>query len=132
MSGLKAWPILRLVLLVPLTLLIALFHGFVGANKALAPREVLVEHTAWTIHLPDAVGRAVGWLELGLTASLLIALLRPASARLGMWACLALVALEGISSFVHYRHGELAMVPQNATSVLLTTLAALLFARRRA
>lgn len=132
MAGNRIWRIMRLAALVALTLLIALFHGFVGANKALAPREVLAEHTAWTIHLPDVVGRAIGWIEIAMAAALLVALIRPGLARLGMWICIAFVMLEGISSFVHYRHGELSMLPQNAMSSLLTALAAWLFARRRA
>ncbi|MFM2372717.1 MAG: hypothetical protein RIS85_2439 [Pseudomonadota bacterium] len=126
----------QLVLLVPLSLLLAVFHGFVGWHKAFASLDELAQHTAWTVYLPELLGRAIGWLEMGLALALIVALIghfsRPALARVGMWAAIVFVMLEVISSWVHYRHGEVFMLKQNAASVGMTALLAWLYHARSA
>lgn len=126
----------QLLLMVPLSLLLAVFHGFVGWHKAFAPLDELARHTAWTVHLPELLGRAIGWLEMGLALALILALIghfsRPALACIGMWAAIIFVMLEVISSWVHYRHGEVFMLKQNAASVGMTALLAWLYHARSA
>lgn len=121
---------LLLLLLAALTLLLSAFHGFVGWHKAFAPYEELVKHSAWTLHLPIWLGKAVGWTELGLTAALLAALVRPSFARIGVWACVAFVALEVVSSVTHYVTRDGGSLMQNSLSIALTLLLAWLYARR--
>lgn len=136
MAGLKPWTIVQEVLIALLSLLLALFHGFVGWHKAFAPLAELARHTAWTVHLPEALGRTIGWLELTLSATLIAALVGhfkwPSAARAGMSAAIAFVVLELISSWVHYRHGEVFMLKQNATSVGMTAALAWLYHARSA
>lgn len=126
----RALAVLELLLLAALTLLLGAFHGFVGWHKAFSPYEELVKHSAWTIHLPIWLGKLVGWTELALTAALLVALLRPALARLGLWACAAFVALELVSSVTHYATQDGGSLGQNAVSVALTAVLAWLYLRR--
>lgn len=120
----------RLLLLAALTLPVCAFHGFVGWHKAFAPREELVRHSAWTVHLPDWLGRTVGWVELGLCVVLLAALLRPSLARAGVQACLAFVLLELIAALVHFTSQDGGSLTQNAVSVAVTLLLAGLYAWR--
>lgn len=108
-----------------LALLLAAFFGFVGWNKALAPLADLARHGAWTVHLPEWLGRLVGWSELALAAALLAVPVRPSIARI---AALALVANQIAAGLVHLARGETAALPQNA--VLIVMLLALWGAAR--
>lgn len=122
--------VLRLVLLAALTLMIGAFHGFVGWHKAFSPLEELVRNSAWTVHLPDWLGKMVGWLEMALVAVLLVALLRPALARAGVAAGIGLIALEAVAAFTHYVTRDGGSLAQNAVSIGLTGLMAWLYATR--
>lgn len=105
--------------LVVLALLIGGFSLFVGWNKAFAPHEVLVEHLAWTIHLPATVGRIVGWLEM-LAATVLIASLAvPRFARAGMWAAVWITANHVAAAVVHVSHGETSTYAQSVVVIAL-------------
>jgi hypothetical protein len=84
----KVIGIARELLLAALTLLLGAFHGFVGWHKAFSSHEELVRHSAWTMHLPAWLGKLVGWTEMILTAALLLALVRPKLARIGVWVCI--------------------------------------------
>lgn len=108
-----------------LALLLAAFFGFVGWNKAFAPLAELARHGAWTVHLPEWLGRLVGWSELALAAALLAVPVRPAIGRI---AALALVANQIAAGLVHLARGETAALPQNA--VLIVMLLALWGAAR--
>lgn len=96
------------ILAVPL----AAFFAFVGWNKAFAPLADLARHGAWTVHLPQWLGRAVGGSELACAALLLV-----------------LVANQACAAAVHLAHGEAAALPQNA--VLMALLIALAWLGRR-
>lgn len=130
MPAIRMPALLRLVLIAALTLFLGAFHAFVGWHKAFAPREELLEHTAWTVHLPEWLGKLVGWVELGLVAALLVALLRPRYSRIGQLACYAIIALELISTATHQITQDGASLSQNLVSILLTALLAWLFAER--
>lgn len=121
---------LRLALLGGLTLLLGAFHGFVGWHKLFSSREELMLHKAWTVHIPDVVGRAVGMAEIVLTAALLVALVRPSLARLGLWSCGAFIALEIVSTITHQVSRDGAPLAQNLLSIALTGALAWLFATR--
>ena len=108
-----------------LALLLAAFFGFVGWNKAFAPLAELARHGAWTVHLPEWLGRLVGWSELALAAALLAVPVRPSIARI---AALALAANQIAAGLVHLARWETAALPQNA--VLIVMLLALWGAAR--
>lgn len=132
MSNVRMPALVRLGLIVLLTLPLAAFHGFVGWHKAFSSHAELVRHTAWTAHLPEMLGKAIGWLEMGLTAALLAALFRPRLARLGVFACAAFVVLEATSLSIHQIMGDGAPALQNLVSILVTALLGWLYARRAA
>lgn len=105
------------VLSVPL----ALFFAFVGWNKAFAPLADLARYGAWTVHLPEALGRVVGWSELACALALLGSVL-PRGLRIAHLAALVLIANQCAASVVHAAQGEGAALPQNG--VLIAMLAA--------
>ena len=120
----------RLLVLVALTLLLGAFHGFVGWHKAFSTHEELVLHAAWTMHLPIGLGKAVGWIEMIVTAALLAALVRPPLARMGMWACIVFILMELAATVTHYLTQDGGSLLQNAVSITLTALLAWLYATR--
>lgn len=130
MAGHGKFALARLGLIVVFTLPLALFHGFVGWHKAFSSHAELVQHKAWTAHLPLALSRAVGWLELALTAALIIALLRPQLARMGAVACGALVLLEAISLLTHQIMQDGAPALQNVVTIVVTAFLGWLYAGR--
>lgn len=136
MSESGKFALVRLGLIVVLTLPLALFHGFVGWHKAFSSHAELVMHKAWTAHLPEALGRAVGWLEMALTLvltlALIAALLRPRLARMGAMACGALVLLEAISLLTHQIANDGAPALQNVVTIVVTAFLGWLYARRAA
>jgi len=122
--------IARELLLAALTLLLSAFHGFVGWHKAFSSHEELVRHSAWTMHLPVWLGKLVGWTEMILTAALLVALVRPKLARIGVWVCILFVLMELISAATHYVTQDGGSLAQNAMAVTLTGLLAWLYSLR--
>lgn len=111
-----AGAVLRKGAVMLLALLLAAFFGFVGWNKAFAPLAELAHHGAWTVHLPEGLGRLVGWSELALAAALLAVPVRPPIARI---AALALVLNQIAAALVHGALGETAALPQNAVLVVM-------------
>lgn len=132
MTNFRMPALVRLGLIVILTVPLVAFHGFVGWHKAFSSHAELVRHTAWTAHLPELLGKAIGWLEMGLTVALLVALLRPRFARLGVMACAAFVVLEAISLLTHQIMADGAPALQNVVTILVTTLLGWLYAQRAA
>lgn len=113
-----------------LTLLLAAFFGFVGYMKAFAPLDMLERHNAWTVHIAEPAGRAVGWSEMACALVLAAALIRPKWSRTGMLAAAILVLNQLDAAAVHFRQGETATLPQNAVIVAASLLVLLLHARR--
>lgn len=95
------------------SLLFAAFFGFVGWNKAFAPLADLANYHAWTVYLPEWLGRLVGWSEMALALALL-AMFAPGRRRIARIAALVLVANQCAAAGVHLAHGEAAALPQNA------------------
>jgi DoxX-like family len=110
-------------LIAVLCIALAAFFGFVGWNKAFAPLEDLARYHAWTVYLPEWLGRLVGWSEMVLALGLLLILV-PARRSLARIAALALIANQLCAAAVHALHGETAALPQNALLIALLTLAA--------
>ncbi|BBD98671.1 hypothetical protein SAMIE_1021720 [Sphingobium amiense] len=99
-----------------MSLLLAAFFLFVGYMKASAPLPELALHGAWTVHLPEAAGRAVGVSEMALALALLAGLARPGA---GAVAALILVLNQIAAAAVHAGSGESAALPQNAVLIAL-------------
>jgi hypothetical protein len=110
-------------LIAVLCIALAAFFGFVGWNKAFAPLDDLARYHAWTVYLPEWLGRLVGWSEMLLAAGLLLILV-PARRSLARIAALALIANQLCAAAVHALHGETAALPQNAVLIALLALAA--------
>lgn len=105
--------------LLPLALAIAGFSLFVGYNKALAPLAVLTQHSAWTIHLPVLLGRALGWLELLAATTLILSLAIPRLARAGLWAAIWITLNHSVAAVVHVQAKEWHALPQSAVVIPL-------------
>lgn len=108
-------------LIAALCLVLALFFGFVGWNKAFAALSELARYGAWTVHLPEWLGRLVGWSEMILAACLLMIFLRQKRPLVRL-AALLLIANQVCAALVHVAHGETGALPQNA--VFIVALAA--------
>ncbi|MFM5948597.1 MAG: DoxX family protein [Novosphingobium sp.] len=102
---------------------LAAFFGFVGWNKAFAPLEDLARYHAWTVYLPEWLGRMVGWSEMLLALTLLLVFL-PARHGIARIAALALIANQLGAATVHAFQGEAAALPQNAVLIALLALVA--------
>ena len=107
---------LRRIIAIILALALAAFFVFVGWNKAFAPLADLARYHAWTIYLPEALGRAIGWSEMMLAAGLLGALMRQGW-RVARVSALLLVLNQLAAAAVHALHGEAGAVPQNGVLV---------------
>jgi len=113
-----------------LTILICGFSLFVGYNKALAPYAVLVEHSAWTIHLPVMLGKTLGWVEM-LAASIgILALPFPRYARAGTLAVAWIGLNHAVAAVFHIANKEWHTLPQSAVMITLCLIAVALYARR--
>ncbi|MDE2434953.1 MAG: DoxX family protein [Sphingomonadales bacterium] len=104
-------------------MLLALFFAFVGWNKAFASLSVLAQHHAWTVFLPEWLGRLVGWSEM-ILAAFLLSVLVPRRSRMTAIAAMALVANQLAAAAVHLTYGETGALPQNAVLIALLGLIA--------
>jgi len=109
--------VMRLIVLL-VSLLLAAFFGFVGYNKAFASLSDLARYGSWTIWIPAALGRIVGWSEMACAVALASGIVRRfipvARASAGV-----LIANQFCAAAVHASHGELKALPQNAVLILL-------------
>lgn len=102
---------------------LAAFFGFVGWNKAFVPLEDLARYHAWTVYLPEWLGRLVGWSEMALALGLLCFIV-PKLRRHARAAALLLIVNQLVAATVHLTHGEAAALPQNAVLIALLALTA--------
>jgi hypothetical protein len=113
------------VLCIPLTA----FFGFVGWNKAFASLEDLARYHAWTVYLPEWLGRAVGWSEIALALGLFCVFV-PKLRHHARAAAALLIVNQLVAALVHLTHGESSALLQNA--VLIALLAPISWAVRPA
>lgn len=106
------------------------FSLFVGYNKALAPLEVLRDHSAWTIHLPVLLGRLIGWAELAAAAVLILGLFAARLARWGSWAAVWITLNHAAAAIVHVVHREWHTLTQSAVVIALCLVMVWLYRRR--
>lgn len=131
MAGGKAGLIERGALIL-LALPIAAFTLFVGYNKALAPMQVLVEHLAWTTHLPEPLGRAIGWVEVATSLVLLLSIVLPRLKRAGLLAAAVIAFNHSVAVLVHIGAAEWSTLGQSAVLVPLCLVLVCLCRRRAA
>ena len=96
---------------------LAAFFGFVGYHKACSSMAELALHGAYTAHLPEWIGRAAGWAEIA-AALALIAGIMPKWRGGVTTAAVFIVLSQIVSSIIHYQHGEMGPLPQNAVLAL--------------
>jgi uncharacterized membrane protein len=106
------------------------FSLFVGYNKALAPLDVLREHSAWTIHLPMLLGRAIGWAEIVAAALLILGLFAGRLARWGSWAAVWITLNHAAAAVVNVLHREWHTLTQSAVVIALCLVMVWLYRRR--
>lgn len=99
------------------------FFAFVGWNKAFAPLGELARHRAWTIHLPETLGRVIGWSEMLFALGLLCAFV-PRLRRFAPLFAFLLIVNQLAAAAVHASLGEFDALPPNAGLVLLLALLA--------
>lgn len=123
-----SWPLFIALLVIAGAL--GAFSLFVGYNKALAPLDVLREHSAWTIHLPDVLGRVIGWAEIVAAALLILGLFTGRLARWGSWAAVWITANHMVAAVVHVLHREWHTLTQSAVVIALCLVMVWLYRRR--
>lgn len=121
--------ILRRIAAAVLAIGLAAFFAFVGWNKAFASLDDLARYHAWTVYLPETLGRAVGWSEMAMAVGLLGALI-PAGWAIGRACALLLVLNQIVAAIVHLTHGESGALPQNAVLVVALVGVAVLLPRQ--
>ena len=122
MSGIR---VLAFCIAIPL----AAFFGFVGFNKAFASLADLARFHAWTVWLPEWLGRLVGWSEMLGAALLPVSLVVATWRRLVCPIASYFVANQAVAAGIHLAHGERAALPQNFILATLFVLVAALATR---
>lgn len=120
------------VVLALLTLLIGGFSLFVGYHKALSPLATLAQNSAWTVHLPVWLGRAVGWAELAAAVTLFAGLPLRRFARAGYFAAIWITLNHAVAAVIHVIHEEWHTLTQSAVVITLCLAMVALYRRRAA
>ena len=115
----------RFVVAAITAILMAAFFAFVGYSKAFASLADLTRFGAWTIWLPETLGRLVGWSEMVCAAGLLC-VFSVRHRHLARAAALLLIVNQLAAGTVHAVHRETAALPQNAVLIALLALVAAL------
>jgi len=115
----------RFAIAAVIAVLVAAFFAFVGYNKAFASLADLARYGAWTIWLPETIGRLVGWSEMLCVAGLLCIFIARYR-HLARVAALLLIVNQLAAAAVHASHGETGALPQNAVLIALLALVAAL------
>jgi uncharacterized membrane protein YhaH (DUF805 family) len=91
---------------------------------------VLVEHLAWTIHLPVMVGKGVGWLEMFAASVLILSLAVRRLRRAGFYAAAWIALNHSVAAIVHVSASEWSTLSQSAFVIPLCLMLTWLCARR--
>lgn len=110
------------------SLVLAAFFAFVGWYKTFAPLTELAKHGAYTIHIPEWMGRIAGVTEM-LCALALLAGLNPGWRADTKWGAIYLVASQIVSGVIHVQHAEFDALWGNARWMALAFLLLALCAR---
>ncbi|MFD1612311.1 DoxX family protein [Sphingomonas tabacisoli] len=105
-------------------LVLGAFFAFVGWMKTFAPVALLAEHHAWTVWLPESLGRIVGVSELGCAAALVVPIAFGRFAAVQRTSALILIVNQLVAAGFHAAHGEAGALPQNAVLIALLVFVA--------
>jgi len=97
-----------------ISLFLGIFFAFVGYMKAFAPIPELAAHGAWTVHLPSALGRLIGWSEIACAVLLLTCQWKARTRKYWAAGAAILFANQIAAAAVHSAQSELQALPQNA------------------
>lgn len=112
--------ILRAAIALP----VATFFAFVGWHKAFSPVAELVRHGAYTIHLPEWLGRLAGFTEMACAIALAAGVV-PRWHNAAKWGAAYVFISQIWAGTIHILHGEIRSLPGNAQWM---AMAAVLFA----
>ncbi len=96
-----------------LALLLAAFFAFVGWHKTFSPLTELKKHGAYTVHLPEWLGRFAGVTEM-LCALALVAGTVPRWRAAAKWGAVYVFLSQIVAGAIHIQHGETNALPANA------------------
>ncbi|UVO53094.1 DoxX family protein [Sphingomonas sp. SUN039] len=114
----------RTLLCAVLALPLAAFFAFVGWHKAFSPLAELVKHGAYTVHLPEWLGRIAGVTEM-LCALALLAGIVPRWRVAAKWGAVYVFVSQIVAGTIHILYGETHSLPANGQRM---AMAAALFA----
>ena len=95
-----------------LALPLAAFFAFVGWHKVFSPIAELAKHGAYTIHLPEWLGRFAGVTEM-LCALALVAGLLPRWRVAAKWGAVYVFVSQIVAGSIHIIYGEIQSLPAN-------------------
>ncbi len=97
------------------------FMAFVGYHKVFSSMADLARYGAYTAHLPEWMGRILGFAEMASAAALLAGIM-PGWRKGVKPAGIFIILSQILSSIIHVQHGETAALPQNAVIALVAAL----------
>lgn len=103
---------------------LAAFFAFVGWHKVFSSMAELAKHGAYTVHLPEWLGRIAGVTEM-LCALALVAGIVPRWRAAAKWGAIYVFVSQIVAGSIHITFGETHSLPANARWM---AMAAALFA----
>lgn len=100
------------ILCVALAAPLAVFFAFVGWHKATSPISELAKHGAYTVHLPEWLGRLAGVTEILCAIALIVGVL-PRWRRAAQWGAVYVFVSQIIAGTIHIIYGEVQSLPAN-------------------
>ncbi len=97
------------------------FMAFVGYHKVFSSIADLARYGAYTAHLPEWIGRILGFAEMASAAALLAGVM-PGWRKGVKPAGIFIILSQILSSIIHVQHGETTALPQNAMIALVAAL----------
>ena len=115
---------MKILLCAVLAFPLAAFFGFVGWHKVFSPLSELAKHGAYTVHLPEWLGRIAGVTEM-LCALALVAGIVPRWRAAAKWGAVYVFVSQIVAGTIHIIYGEIHSLPANGQWM---AIAAALFA----
>lgn len=103
----------RTILVALLALPLAAFFAFVGWHKTFSPVAELAKHGAFTVHLPEWLGRLVGVTEMLCALALLVGIV-PRWRAAAKWGAVYIFLSQIVAGAIHTKYGEMHALPANA------------------
>jgi uncharacterized membrane protein len=104
---------LRHILCAAIALPLAAFFAFVGWYKTVSPLAELARHGAYTVHLPEWLGRCAGVTEMLCALALVVGIV-PRWRVAAKWGAVYVFISQIIAGTIHVIHGETGALLANA------------------